>query len=256
MYRLKLFVIAVGMLISIGSPAHAQSYNAATLHFPPYSFENEQGEADGISVNIVKQIASNLGVDLNISVLPWARALEHVRTGRMDMLFTAYWTPERQAFLNYSSTPLIVQKVALYTYLTSPIKKYSDVAQGHEIPAATRRKVSYGLEVDKLLSSGVLNRAYVGNDDIQLLNIVKEKRAQIVPMSKFVAHYNIRKAGLLGQLREIPIMSKEVPSYVTFSKAKKLDALRIKFNRKLEAMHKSGEVDMILKDWLENNSID
>lgn len=234
--------------------AHAETLTAATLHFPPYSYEGEK-EVEGISVNIVRTAAERLGIDLDVRVYPWARALNLVKNGKVDMLFTAYWTAERQQFLDYSSVPLIVQKVSLFTHKNSGLKTIDNVLARGSVPTATRRKVSYGSHVDNFLDQGILKTSFVGNDDAQILYMLKEERIDIVPMSQFVGYENIHHLGIEEDIREITLPVSTVPSFLTFSKMLKHKEHVDAFSSELKRMNQDGSIQAILDNWLSKHAL-
>ncbi|WP_077600075.1 substrate-binding periplasmic protein [Salinivibrio kushneri] len=84
-----------------------------TLEYPPY-IQTSDGSLDGVAVRVVRQTFSKLGYEVEIEVLPWARALYQVRTGLADGIFTIFKTPEREAFLDYSQQVLFQQGIRLF----------------------------------------------------------------------------------------------------------------------------------------------
>ncbi|SCA57611.1 conserved exported hypothetical protein [Candidatus Terasakiella magnetica] len=252
-----LYGLVVSFLLSLTviSTVQAQTLRAATLHFPPYSYENENQKADGISVQTVRKLAARLGMEVEVEVYPWARALELVRKGSVDMLFTAYKTPAREKFLYYSAVPLIVQKVSLFVNSSSHLNSLEDITLGKASTTATRRKVSYGPVIDNLIKQNQLVNSFTGNDDIHLLELLKGKRVDTVPLSQFVAYHNIRKAGLENDIREIQPPVQSVPSYLTFSKALDHKKLATQFSVELIKMRKDGSIQKILDQWLAQNRL-
>ncbi|WP_167730443.1 transporter substrate-binding domain-containing protein [Terasakiella sp. SH-1] len=236
-------------------PARAEVLRAATLQFPPYSYEDQNGNVAGIAVETVRRLAKRLGYELDIKLYPWARALSLVKQGSVDMLFTAYKTKEREEYLYYSASPLIVQKVSFFVKKDSLFQSVTDITRARKATTATRRKVSYGPIVDDMLKQGVLNNLYTGNDDIHLLNLLKEGRVNVVPLSQFVAYYNIQQAHLQNDIREIHPPVQTVPSYLTFSKALGHHQLAQAFSKELNKMRKDGSIQKILEQWLANNRL-
>jgi polar amino acid transport system substrate-binding protein len=61
----------------------------------PYNFVKDQ-RVQGLSVDVAQELAARLGMQLDIDVLPWSRALYIAQTQTSVMLFTVAKTPERE----------------------------------------------------------------------------------------------------------------------------------------------------------------
>lgn len=71
-----------------------------TLEYPPY-ITKEGKEVSGVAVELVERVFNKLGKPIKIDVLPWGRAIEYMRIGKADGIFTAFKTPERETFTVY-----------------------------------------------------------------------------------------------------------------------------------------------------------
>ncbi|MCU8469533.1 transporter substrate-binding domain-containing protein, partial [Vibrio vulnificus] len=56
----------------------------------------------GISVEIVIEAFKTQGHDVDFKIMPWTRALNEVKDGRVDVLVATWFTQERTSYLNYS----------------------------------------------------------------------------------------------------------------------------------------------------------
>lgn len=61
----------------------------------PYNFVKDQ-RVQGLSVDVAQELAARLGMQLEIEVLPWTRALHTAQTQASVMLFTVARTPARE----------------------------------------------------------------------------------------------------------------------------------------------------------------
>ena len=75
--------ILVSMLFVITFPlvgsAWAQYLEVVTEQYPPYNYE-EDGQVKGVGTEVVEEVLKEAGIDYNIKVLPWARALKKAET--------------------------------------------------------------------------------------------------------------------------------------------------------------------------------
>lgn len=91
--------------------------------FPPFEFFREDGRPAGITPEILDRLAAELRVKIEPVRFPtWDAVLEGVRRGEVDILGTLTRTPEREAFLAFTSSYLSVPNV-LYVRATTGEEK-------------------------------------------------------------------------------------------------------------------------------------
>ena len=56
------------------------------VDFPPYAFVDEQGQAAGFSVDLVKAVAGVTGLSANITTAPWDKDWNALVSGELDVL--------------------------------------------------------------------------------------------------------------------------------------------------------------------------
>ena len=69
---------------------------------PPFEFINEQGEADGFSVELLRAIARETGNEVRFSLDPLSKATRQLLDGGIDILQSLAPTPERRQYLDFS----------------------------------------------------------------------------------------------------------------------------------------------------------
>ena len=74
------------------------------LDYPPYALVNEDGEADGFSVDLIKAVAGVMGIDITISVAPWNELKTQLEQGEIDLLPHVYYSQERDKLFDFSIT--------------------------------------------------------------------------------------------------------------------------------------------------------
>jgi len=78
-----------------------------------YTFEDAQGKATGIDVELTRAIANDIGCTVTFLKLPWARVLNEIKDGTLDMTTSASRTPERETFARFSA-PYREAEVAIF----------------------------------------------------------------------------------------------------------------------------------------------
>lgn len=105
----------LGLLFLCGSVlAEAQQRLVlVTEEYPPYNMSDAQGRVVGISTEIVKALLEAAGVDYEVAVYPWARAIAMARTQVNTCVYSMSRTPEREELYRWIG-PLVVNDWALF----------------------------------------------------------------------------------------------------------------------------------------------
>lgn len=107
----------------------------ATDNSPPYAFEQD-GQAEGIYVEIVKALLNNSGVRPEVIFCPWARCMQLVENGEVDMIAGVVKTPQRQQKFTFIEP-------AFYTS-TSPFGFYYLQPQNNIVDADDLKRMTIG----------------------------------------------------------------------------------------------------------------
>ena len=75
---------------------------AAEPDYPPYSFVDERGNADGFSVELFRSVAQKIDVGVDVEVGLWEEIREDLAQGRIDALPLVGRTPEREAYFDFT----------------------------------------------------------------------------------------------------------------------------------------------------------
>ncbi|WP_161629944.1 transporter substrate-binding domain-containing protein [Desulfogranum mediterraneum] len=145
--------------------------------YAPYAFLDKEGSFQGVAGDYAKLISQKLGVRLEVVPgLSWPEILEGAKNRTLDVITTASWRPEREAYLAFSQgyipTPLVImsrsddttirnhndlkgRRVALVTEYSSSKRVLE------EVPSIEVVAVSTPLEGLQALATGQAD-AYVG----------------------------------------------------------------------------------------------
>jgi PAS domain S-box-containing protein len=75
---------------------------AAEPDYPPYSFIDDEGEPQGFSVDLFRNVAEIMDVDLRIKPGLWNDIREDLAAGRIDALPLVGRTPEREEYFDFT----------------------------------------------------------------------------------------------------------------------------------------------------------
>ncbi|MBP2299298.1 substrate-binding periplasmic protein [Azospirillum picis] len=236
-------LLAGGLFAAV--PAAADQLRMVALSFPPLIYD-DGGKPAGIAYDIVTEAMKSAGHSVTVEIMPWARALETVRSGEADAVFTAYRTPEREQFLNYSTQVLVPQVVSLFVAKDSPLGFDGDLAKlsGHRFGVVNQ--ISYGPIVDEAIKGGVLPAVEKSNDSDSNLKKLLSGRFEVMPSNRYVAQYFLKQAGALDKVKELTPAVQDIPSYIAFTKARDTTRLREDFDAGVAAMKASGAYQQVL----------
>lgn len=213
-----------------------------TLDYPPYEYRDESS-IQGLAVNVVREVFRRLDREIEIVSYPWARSLKMVELGEADAIFTAYRTPERERYLDYSNEVLMPQAVSLFALKSFVLPEKAtlpDLSALADYRFGVRIGVSYGAAFDKAVEDGTLTRVYHVGDGDAVAKMLASGRVDLVPFNRLGGYYLFRKLGLAHQVRELTPPLQSVPSYIAFSKKRGHAELRDRVDEVLRAMKTDG----------------
>ncbi|MDV7339175.1 transporter substrate-binding domain-containing protein [Terasakiella sp. A23] len=245
-----LFVLLWG---SGDAEAETNAENDTSVHFvslayPPFIFE-KAGRVTGVASDLVREISRRLGLKAEITILPWARSLSAVKSGKADGIFTIFRTPEREKFLNYVDEVLVQQDVSLFVRYQSLFFKPEEVAETPDVLIGLRRAVNYGAWFSKQIDQKKWHNISYANSDPALLRKLVSARVDVVPMNRHVAYYHMEDLGVFGRVREIYPSIERVDSFVAFSKVLHTQSIADMFARTLRDMKRDGSYREIVARW-------
>ncbi len=242
-----IFILLLLLSVSISVTA-AAPLQLVTLQYPPYEYL-EGNKVKGLAVEIVKETFKRMNQPIEITLLPWARAINYIEQGKADAIFTAYKTPEREQFADYSHEVLIPQTISLFVKKGQSISFDGNLKKLSSYSIGVVNKVSYGPSVDSAIKSGLLpNIQLVSTGELNFKKLLLG-RMDIVVSNKYGAWNILKKLKKSDQIEELTPEIQSIPSYMAFSKKRKLSALRDKFDRTLKALKKDGTYEKIIEEY-------
>ncbi len=238
---MKRFVVTLSLVILLSMPvsALAEKLVFATSEWPPYAFTKD-GQPSGINVEIIVELCKRLGMESEIRVLPWQRALNYVEGGKVDAIFSVRHTDERATFLHYPAESINTEKTIILAQKGSGIKA-TNLGDLKDKKVGIVRGYEYGLDFDKYQEI----KRTVCDDDAQLVTMFAKKRVELAAgMDEGSMRYLCKKAGVDS---EVVYVLSEVPSYIGFSKklGEKGKALADKFSEALKKLKEEGFIEKV-----------
>lgn len=226
---------------------YSRTLDIVTLDYPPYIYEDEN-TIKGLSVEIIEEVFTKMGVSIKITILPWVRALKQIKVGESDAIFTVYKTKERLEFIDFSNEIIIYQIVSLFTHKSSNIVFKGSLDDIKRLNIGLVRGVSYGSIFDDAVRNNKLKKLYVANNGSSNFEMLLSNRVDIVVSNKYGAHYIIDKNKF--QVKELIPEIERIPSYIGFSKKRELLEVRDEFDRILIELKKDNTYNSIIKKYI------
>ncbi|NWG75418.1 MAG: transporter substrate-binding domain-containing protein [Rubrivivax sp.] len=81
---------------------------------PPYTFEDDRGEAQGLAVDLLRMWSEKTGIPLQFKSAAWGEGLQMMREGKADIHASLYLSEEREQYLTYAATVAPSQGMIFY----------------------------------------------------------------------------------------------------------------------------------------------
>ncbi len=224
-----------------GNPAFSdEPVVFACNEFPPYKMENSDSGLSGFDVEFLRQSFKRVGVDLKIQYMPWKRALEEARQGRVNGVCSCSQTKERTEFL-YFSDPLGKASSGVFSLTKNNFPKLKTVDEIGTRPVGVVR--GYNI-IENLKEANVPNIIEL-SDEQQGLKVLLNGRIDFYYTYEAPTRYYL---GQQNKSKEVVYHELSFTNYYScFSKSANGSKTLLKqFNAGLAEIKKDGTYDKIL----------
>jgi PAS domain S-box-containing protein len=130
-YRFVLPTFALALLLSlpdlVGAPQTNRVVRVGAFNYYPGIFKAADGHVHGFYVDLFRSIAELENWKVEYVYGTWAEGLERLRSGEVDVLTSVARTPEREAYMDYASEPLLTVWGELYVAQDSKHARVEDL---------------------------------------------------------------------------------------------------------------------------------
>ncbi len=221
---------------------------AAADSAPTAYFDN--GKQTGMLVDVVKEVFKRTGYSIEITIMPWARCLAEVKSGRIDGIFSVYLTPARQEFLTYADEVLITQVQAFFVRKDSTISFDGDLDKLSELRIGIINETSYGPRLDAALGKGVFKKVDMANSASTNIQKLLHDRIDVIPSYRHVVLDSARRLGVAESIKELSPAVEAIPSFLAFSNKRDYSKVIAAFNQALRSAKEDGTYDAIFNNYL------
>ncbi|WP_137938224.1 transporter substrate-binding domain-containing protein [Chitinivorax sp. B] len=218
--------------------AMADTVRCVSQHFPPMVYQNTKGEVVGFAVDVIREAMAQGGDKMEVSVVSWSRALELVKQGARDCIFTVAYTPERAQWLDYAQEMIVPNAIYFYARKGAFPQFSGDWAALTGMRVGAIRNYVFGKQFELLRPQLIMFE--VSSLD-QAFTSLTSNRVDLVPSRLFAANYTL--AHMPDQVAQQVVRLNPpldlVPSQLAFTKARDMSAVRERFNRHMRALRRS-----------------
>ena len=216
---------------SIVNISHAATLKVCYDQWPPMTiFPSEASSARGFVIDILHEIYTSKGYEIEYYEVPLARGLDMVANGDCDMLPEYLFSKNSEKGFEYATQ-------ATFSYTAAFIVRHDDPWIYNGVKSIKGKRIATGpgwdyssVSVDyQNYITNLNNASFVevlsGNDDVveRILHMIKESRVDLYADNILVLQYvmnrlnlndelKIVQPGLENKMVEMPIFSKKIPT--------------------------------------------
>lgn len=212
-----IFIFLFTLCTAVSASAQSQEYVVNSSTLPPFSFQDAEGVAQGISVDVLLKIMSMQGQVIkreDIGFIAWPRAMERTKNESNHILLSPARTPERERLFKWVG-PVHSLKLGLIARKDSSlnIKTAADLV-GLKI-ASIRDSAPIAILKEKF---GVLDEDIIQvTDDKQQMAMLDLGRVDLVTHVDMAVPVFMTEMGLDAELFEMVHVLRDLELYIAFN---------------------------------------
>lgn len=216
-------------------------------YFPPLGFRGKDNQIRGFEVDIVKEIAKRLNVDLILQPIHWEMKEFELKRGTIDVIWSGLSIDKERAENMLLSEPYMSSKMVIVVRVDSVIK-YKAGLKGKVVGVQTASSALKAIQGDKL--SKETSQVIEFPNNIMAFGDLKNKLIDAVIVDEVFANYVIHKMGN----KDFMILRESIGNNVYAVGFRKNDyKLRNQIMSTFNSMIKDGTAEKISDKWFGKN---
>jgi PAS domain S-box-containing protein len=129
----KLFIVSLLLLLFFSLHSLTDEYYQRIItvggdhNYPPFEYLDDTGEPTGFNVELIKAIAQEMGLTIEIKLGPWHEVRADLEANRIDALIGMFYSLERSRHLNFSRPHSTIEMSAFIRKGQKGISTLSDL---------------------------------------------------------------------------------------------------------------------------------
>lgn len=241
--------IALICLAGLAAFARAEEFHCVSLQYPPLIYQSASGKVEGLALELVNAALQPMGHSVSVEIYPWARSLSMMQSAERDCIFTIFRSAEREEFLDFNQQSIIPQVVYFYARKGYQPPFSGDLSGISHLHIGTVNKVNYGPKFEQARQRLMLEEVATLEQNFKKLAL---GRLDLVPCNMYTASYTMNQPdarAYVGQLIKLETPLEVVPSYIAFSKERKLQLMLARFDIEFKKVQRSGLYRKLLEKY-------
>ncbi len=244
----RAFLLAIALSMALLGSIGAQASQATTLImvtevWPPFRMDDAASPSGltGIDIDLCIALEKRLGIRIDIRRVPWARALDMMRSGQADLITGIARTGERELFLHYLPTSYSVVRPMFFAPKGQGalVRSYEEL-YGKSIGISTNSAYFPRFNADAGLNKQSLST------EAQILQMLALKRIDLAIGTDPNLSWDIARLGLKDAIEPTAWQPEErTELFLALSKKSPAAALLERMDAALRAMIADGSMDAI-----------
>jgi PAS domain S-box-containing protein len=210
-------------------------------NYPQFEFIDENGRPAGYNVDLVRAIAMEMGLNIDIRLGNWTERLDALEKGRIDIMQGMFYTPSRDLKFDFSQPHMVSNYVAVVRKGEGKAPESLNELKGKSIVVENGDILH-----DFVIEKGLEKQVYLAEDQEDALRQLSEGKYDCALVSLITAHYSMEKNKWTNLVHgKKPIVEFEY----CFAVANGNRALLAKFSEGLKAIESSGAYKRINDKW-------
>lgn len=235
--------LVAGLGVHASASAGARRLLGLTENLPPLNYQDEQGVAQGFSVELLQLMAARAGLDFGCKVLPWQRAMQAAETEADTVLFSLTRTPEREGRFQWvgpiTQRRILVYKLASRTDLT--MTRLTELGNGR-IGVVRDSAADLALQATGLRPNIELEH---GLDDATNLRKLLAGRMDYIVLLDWAAAWNLRQLQLPYDTLQ-PVLEQDASKSYWYGLRPDADPVMVKgLQAALDALRRDGRYEKL-----------
>ncbi len=186
-------------ILSIFIPVFQVHANGKTVHVGVYQnkpkvFMNDQGQADGFFIDLLKEIAKEEGWVLSYTSCDWETCLQDLQSGEIDLMPDVAYSPEREMFFDFHRVPAAESWSRVYT---SPELKINRMDQlNNQVVAVLAGSIQESVFKQTIEEYGIKVQIVTTRSANEAFQLVADKSANAAVINHFFGDYFYQEYGL------------------------------------------------------------
>ncbi len=207
-------LVFILLILNVNVHADQREVRVGVYANKPLVYQDENGEHKGLSIDVLRSVASRENWKLEFVPCSWSECLEVLKRGENDIQVIIAKTPEREIDYDFTNQSLYSLWAQVFIHPHADIESWTDL-KGKNV--AVYKDDLFSETFKKLIRGFDIKCNLLEVEDYQsMLNLLKEHKADAgVFVQTFAEPYAIS-----GIVRRTPIMFNPVPIYYAFPKGK------------------------------------